>query len=129
MNFPQRLKRFMFGVLIGVLLSAFFFRDKLDLFTSWLPGNVVKTRVEDSYRYELKKTDCLLNCYSLSWDSLMVLVDDGDVDFGRSKRDEEPKEYQITHVDSGTEMRFAVRDSSVTLLTLGTPRRLDCDCN
>jgi len=129
MNFVQRLKRFMIGVSIGVLLSLFFFSDKMNVFTSWTPSNRVKARVLESYRVDATQSACLLDCHQLDWDSLMVLVESTDVEFGQSITKGDPKEYQLTNEDFAMDMRFAVRDSSVSLIELSKKSGPSCSCD
>lgn len=129
MNFFQRLKRYLFGVLIGLLLSVFFFKDKLGVLTSWLPENAVKTRIYDSYHKALPSTTCLLDCHDMTWDSLLLMLPEADVQFDKSQVRLEPKEYQLTLEEPEMTMRFAVADSSVYLLDIRKADGPDCNCS
>lgn len=128
MNFKQRLLRFMIGVTIGILVSLFMFKDKLNLFTSWLPANVVKKRLQDSYWDVSPRSTCLLDCIDMDLKEFKIYLLEGDVDFKGSVTEGETKEYQFVFSDSDLlrTARFAVRDSSAQLLELGTIKSCDC---
>lgn len=128
MNFRQRFLRFLIGVFIGFGLVYMFFNDKLNVLSDWTPKNRVKARITESYYVPNPKSDCLIDCVSSSWDSLMNDVKGFDVDFSRSKTKGETKEYHlITNEQAEGYFRFAVRDSSVWLVGLKTD--VDCECN
>lgn len=128
MNFRQRLLRYLIGVTIGLLVSLALFRDKLNLFTSWLPANKVKVRITDSYWSVSPEMTCKLECIGWSEERLKYEIPIGTVRFNESKTKQEPKEYQL-QFESSTRLesiRFAVRDSNATLMDMATLEPCDC---
>lgn len=128
MKFSQRLFRFLIGVTIGVLLSAYFFKDKSHLWTSWLPGNRVKERIVNSYWTVPPKSDCILNCLDLSVEVLKKEIEESDVDFKNSLTRKKPMEYQLVFSEHSIlrSVRFEVKDSSATILDLRAVKSCDC---
>jgi hypothetical protein len=128
MNFRQRLFRFLIGVTLGLLISVTLFREKLHLFTSWLPANKVKSRIQDSYWSVSPEMTCKLECIGWNVERLKHEIPIGTVRFNESKTKQEPKEYQL-QFESSTRLesiRFAVRDSSATLMEMATLEPCDC---
>jgi hypothetical protein len=128
MNFKQRLLRYMIGLSIGILISLFMFKDKLNLFTSWLPANVVKTRLQDSYWDVSPTSACFLECLEMDLTEFKTYLRSGDVDFKGSVTQGETKEYQFIFSDSELirSARFAVRDSSAEILNIVPIKKCDC---
>ncbi len=118
----------MIGVGIGVLLSAFFFKDKSHLWTSWFPGNRVIDRIEQSYWDVSPSDDCYLNCLNLDLKGLKSQLRSGDVSFSDSQTKGEEKEYQLVFTESEYlhAIRFAVKDSSARILKVDPI--MNCDC-
>ena len=118
----------MIGLTIGVLISLFMFRDKLNLFTSWLPANVVKTRLQDSYWNLSPTSTCFLECLDMDLKEFKTYLVSGDVDFKGSITQGETKEYQFIFTDSELlrSARFAVRDSSARIVDMLTIKSCDC---
>ncbi len=128
MNFRQRLSRFLIGVLIGVVLSGFFFKDKLGLLTSWLPGNRVIDRIQMSYWMMSEHEACLLACHKLDAASLKIALEEAKVDFGSSQTKDPIKEYAVSlyHEPEVLDMRFSLNDSTATLVQFNSPKHCDC---
>jgi hypothetical protein len=118
----------MIGVSIGILVSLVMFKDKLNLFTSWLPANVVKNRLQDSYWDVSPNSTCLLECLEMDMKEFKTYILQGEVDFKGSVTEGETKEYQFVFPDSDLlrTARFAVRDSSAQILELATIKSCDC---
>jgi hypothetical protein len=128
MNFKQRLSRFLIGVLIGVVLSGFFFKDKLGLLTSWLPGNRVIDRIQMSYWMMSDHEACLLDCHELDVETLKIALEDAKVDFGSSQTKPPVKEYAVSLFQDPDvlNMRFSLNDSTATLVQFHSPKLCDC---
>lgn len=118
----------MIGLGIGVILSAFFFKGKGHLWTSWLPGNRVVDRLEQSYWNVSPSADCYLECMSLDVEGLKDHLRAGDVDFSTSQTKGDAKEYQLVFTESEYlhAIRFGVKDSSATILKVDAIQNCDC---
>jgi hypothetical protein len=121
MTFFQRLKRYLGGVVLGVLLSILLFQDKSSLLTSWLPGNRVKTELLEWPWQQGEMTDCLLNCVHTSEDALKTAIDEGDVLFDESQVRILPKVY-VVETTLG-KASFEMQDSLIILKSIA-----DCYC-
>ncbi len=99
MTFFQRLKRFLFGVAIGVILTGVFFKDRLSVFTSWLPANVIKNNIKDSSVFLSDKADCQFAAYALTMSDVDELLEEGKVDFSESQTKIKPYSYTIYSED------------------------------
>ena len=128
MNFRQRFFRYLIGVGIGVILSAYFFQGKGHLWTSWLPGNRVKERIVSSYWDIGPKTHCQLKCLELDIPELKEELKKAEVDFKNSNTNQEPKEYRLVLSDHSklNFMTIAVKDSIAIIQTL--EGSIACDC-
>jgi hypothetical protein len=128
MNFSQRLFRYFIGVGIGVILSAFFFKDKSHLWTSWLPGNRVKERIVNSYWDVPEQVACELECLDMDVPLFKSYIQTADVDFKGSDTQGEKKTYQLIFSDSDTlrTSSIAVKDSVATILEIKS--NLTCHC-
>ena len=128
MNFKQRLLRYLIGFGIGIMISLFFFGDKLHLFTSWLPSNVVKSRLVDSYWDVSPRSTCLLACIEMDVPEFKSQIVSGEVDFKGSLTEGEQKEYELVFPESDLlrSARFAVKDSSARILDIRAVKNCDC---
>jgi hypothetical protein len=121
MNFFQRLKRYLFGVLLGIALSIFFFQDRTSLLTSWLPANRVKTMIIEIPWQNDSTQMCLLRCIKTNEADLKTAIDAGDVLFDESQVKSEPKTY-VVKTDLG-KSNFIIKDSLVVF-----DKHVGCDC-
>lgn len=118
----------MIGILIGVILSGFFFKDRLSLFTSWLPGNRLIDRLQQSVWLVSGHDSCVLQCHGLDVASLKDALEEAKVDFSNSQTHGQIKEYALSlyHAPEVLDMRFSVNDSIATLVQLKSD--LSCAC-
>jgi hypothetical protein len=91
-NFLRRLKFYGLGFGIGLIFVFFFFRNRG---CSWLPENRVKNTIlgkvlviEDSQMAKLKK-------HGLTEKDAVDFLNDGDVNFGSSKKQGNPQVYEV----------------------------------
>ncbi|MFT4661799.1 MAG: hypothetical protein ACI8XB_002080 [Patiriisocius sp.] len=128
MSFFQRFKRYLIGVAIGVVLSGVFFKERLSVFTSWLPENVIKNTLKDANLLISKKANCQLDAYQLEEKIVDEVLDNGDVDFSQSQVDVKPYEYIIITNDNKYNFRFKVeRDKNELLEIIGLKETTECD--
>ena len=128
MNFRQRLFKYLIGVGIGLLVSVMFFGDRMSLLTSWLPGNRVIDRLQETTWVSSPQSECLMDCMQLSADSLKLILEEANVDFGASETHEDPMRYVILFEENkpAQSLTFSVQDTLTQLISL---QGLDCDCN
>jgi hypothetical protein len=128
MNFKQRLVRYLMGIMIGIILSGFFFKDRLSLFTSWLPGNRIIDRLQQSSWLISGHDACVLSCHKLDVEKLKTALREAKVDFSNSQTHGPIKEYELSlfHAPNILDMRFSVNDSMASMIKLESA--LSCDC-
>jgi hypothetical protein len=112
MTFFQRLKRYMVGLGLGILLSIFFFQDRASLLTSWLPANRVKTAIIEMPWQQDSTLNCLLNCMETTEAAIKTAVDDGDVLFDESQVKVMPKRYVIA-TDEYNNLNLFIHDTVI----------------
>lgn len=128
MNFGQRLLRFLLGVLIGVILCGFFFKDKAHLFTSWLPGQRVKDRIIATEWTVAPTFTSIYACLTDgdAQDSFRQSIDEANVLFSESDTQVEPKIYQL-EMDDGMILRFEMtNDTLAQLQEIRLPKASPC---
>jgi hypothetical protein len=119
------------GFLLGLMLVVFFFNDRLSVLTSWLPNNRVLLRLQQTDAEYTPEALCELECFDLDTASVSRLKADGNVQFGNSKTQQEPKIYIVeSELDERTVlMTFEARDSTSILTKVVLPgEALYCDC-
>jgi len=131
MNFFQRFKRFMVGVLLGSILVFFFFSDRSELITAWMPNERVMKRLRETTLLIPDSVRCRLNCHQLDSTKVSGLLTDGDVSFANSFTRQEPKLYKVDFEQHEIPVRltFACTDSTsavVEVLSLEGLRPCDC---
>lgn len=88
----NRIKYYAFGFLIGLLFVFIFFQNRG---CSWLPENRVKNTILENVIVSSPEAIDFIKGQKLTTEDYILLLNDGDVKFGRSKRDGEPKIYFI----------------------------------
>ncbi len=91
-NFWRRLKYYGFGFLLGMIFLVFFFQNRG---CSWLPSNRVKNAVMDRLIVVSESTAADLKEKGISFDEVVQVLNDGDVDFGKSNKEGDDKVYLI----------------------------------
>lgn len=122
MNFFQRLKRYLFGVVLGIALSIFFFQDRTSLLTSWLPANRVKTMIIEMPWQQDSTLTCLLNCMQTTEEAIKKAVDKGEVLFDESQVKTMPKMY-VVETEEFNKLHINVSDSLIVFNEYQA-----CDC-
>lgn len=101
-SFLRRLKYYGIGFGIGCIFVFFFFRNRG---CSWTPGNRVKnsilSRVITSGELEWE----FIQSKGFTKEDILKVLDDGDVDFGESKKDGSTKVYAIDREFEGKGMQ------------------------
>lgn len=131
MTFFRRLRTFMIGVFMGLLLVVFFFNDRLNVLTDWLPGNRVLLRLQLTEAAYTPVALCQLGCLDLDTADVSLVKREGDVRFKYSDTRTEPKRYRVDHRfgDHLVRMTFDADDLSSTLTEVALPNAsMDCTC-
>jgi len=89
-SFKRRLKYYGIGFGFGLIFIFFFFQNRG---CSWLPSNRVKNAVLDRLLVVSDETQGFLDKKKISDDDLILVLNDGDVDFSKSSKDKKDKVY------------------------------------
>lgn len=117
-SFLYRLKFYGFGILLGVVLSIFFFQNRTTVLTSWLPGNRVKIAINEGQWTENTHLTCLLDCKQLDVDGLKKHISEAEVDFSASQTKGNPKVYQLNSEKIGQISVELTNDTIATVLSV-----------
>lgn len=117
MNFGNRLKYYMLGIGLGVIISYMFFGNRSC--GAWLPGNRIKAAILDFEWFSNDKIDCQLTNLQFSADSLVSFVENSSVNLNKSNTESDPRIYSLTQ--NNNELFFAVSftDSSAYVSSFG----------
>ena len=95
----------------------------------WLPNEQVRQFLGEPGLMGDERTRCLMACGVVTMADLRALLENGDIEYGRSDvRNEQGtgKFYRI--VATEREAEFVVTDSSTLVRSLVLPEAKDCDC-
>lgn len=123
MKFWQRLRVYLIGVGIGVVLSIIIFGGRG---CDWTPTNRVKKRVFSGEIYTSDSLYCQMECQERDSAAVYDFINEADVDFSLSETQSTPKVYHLSH--EGEVMKIALYDTTSTIQSwelAGQP----CDCN
>lgn len=123
MKLGRRIKYYMIGALIGGLLSFFIFNGRG---CAWLPGARVLNSIQTSKVIISEKDDCLLKCNNISADEIYQLIENGDVDFGKSET--ESKNYLISKDSLTLNIQIVSQDTTAIINSIQSKSN-SCDCN
>lgn len=119
----------MVGLFIGTLLALFFFGNRSC--SRWLPNEQVRRFLGESGLIGDERTRCLMLCGAVTMGDLRSLLEEGDIQYGRSDvRNEEGtgKFYRIEGENRSAE--FVVTDSTTVVRRVeGAFHPADCDCD
>jgi len=102
-NFLRRLKFYGFGFGIGIIFVFFFFQNRG---CTWLPSNRVKNTILGRVLVTSDKDKQLFKSKGITEDEVVQFLNDGDVDFGKSKKNGNPKVYSVTKEVNGKEVEL-----------------------
>lgn len=102
-NFLKRLKFYGIGFLIGLLFVFIFFQNRG---CTWLPSNRVKNTIIGRVIVVNEKDHQQLKKLGISDKRIIHFLNDGDVDFGESKKQGNPKVYSITREVNGKDVEL-----------------------
>lgn len=125
MKFINRLKYYAIGVGFGCLLVYFFFGNRSC--SGWLPGNRVKSAIFEFPLMESEHMSCLMQKVNFNYDSLALLIKDGEVNFSQSEVKTSPRVYQIANKDKVIKIAVDFQDSLVYLKNILGVSTDDCE--
>ena len=131
MTLFQRFKRYLFGVLLGLILVYFFFGDRGEVLTAWMPNERVLKRLRETKLILPDSVQCQLKCFQLDTTAVSTLLDEGDVLFAESDTQSEPKVYRVQFEQRTPplELTFSCTDSTSTVVDLSAMGAgSDCPC-
>ncbi len=91
-SLKRRLKYYGIGFGLGIIFVLFFFQNRG---CAWLPANRVKNAIMDRVIVVSDATQEKLDEKGLSVEDLIQVLNDGDVDFGASDKEDDSKVYVI----------------------------------
>ncbi len=127
MNFTQRLKRYLVGIFIGVLLSFFLFGNRNC--NSWLPGERVRYMINEQPLRFTDEVRCLVNCYGLPAGYVSTIALEGKPNYRKSEQREAPQRYLMEGGPGGKSSAMVeLRDTASLVISLSIPDAPPCDC-
>lgn len=125
----RRLSLYFFGFLIGIIFVLFYYSDKSESITGWMPEKRVLKRLRMTEKIISDSMQCVLDCQGLDSTDWKNLLKDGEVSFDEARH----KPYPIYSVNLKKEdYRFTYRFETVDTLSylIGIDRQppMHCDC-
>ena len=90
----RRLRYYGIGFGVGTIFVVFFFQNRG---CSWLPSNRVKNSILDRLIVVSDETDSILSKKGITTDDVVQVLNDGDVVFDKSEKDNDSKIYAINN--------------------------------
>ena len=120
MDLKRRFKLFGFGIVLGIILSFFFFEDRLGAFTDWMPGERIKLRLRSTYVGNSEEVDAMIKANNWPDTLARSFMWEGEVMLGESKTRSEPKVYILDYDLNGRPIKatFVATDSTAVLRVL-----------
>lgn len=128
MNFLNRLKYYLIGVGLGILMVMAIFKDRK--LTSWTPQNQILKEMTEKPIDVSEKTLCFFECGGISGENeIDSILSIADVDFKLSNvEDHDAREYLLKIEDhSIDEIRIVIFPDTIEIVSINLPGT-DCDC-
>lgn len=128
MNFLNRLKYYLVGVGLGILMVMVIFKDRK--FTSWTPQNRVLYDIKEKTLVISSKMSCLFECGNVkSNESIDEFLDTADVDFKASNvENRDFREYVLLFEDHLiSEVVVIISKDEIEIKSISLPK-VDCSC-
>lgn len=118
-KFSRRLKYYGIGFGLGLVFVFFFFKNRG---CTWLPENRVKNSIMSRILVVSEKSRKEFTNKGVNPDSIIYVLDDGDVDFGESDKEGDSKTYLISK--DGIDYSFYLPyESFISEVYLGSPNK------
>lgn len=109
MGFWKRLRVYIIGFGLGLLLTYMFFGDRAC--GGWLPGNRVKSSITEVQFLMTDNMSCRMEAANFTLDSLVNFIVESEVVFGKSDVKGNPKTYYLTDGNMGINFVLDTEDS------------------
>lgn len=128
MNFLKRLKFYLIGVGIGILMVMSIFKDRS--FTSWTPKNQIKAAISNKPIDYNDWLDCKLNCLNIDTIMLKNKILEGKINYNESDvEDQNNRTYIIELEDEGiNKVSIYISRDTLKFKEIDVSY-LDCDCD
>ncbi len=129
MNFLNRLKYYLIGVGLGILMVMAIFKDRK--LTSWTPQNQILKEMTEKPIVLSEKAVCSFTCVGISGENeIDSILSTADVDFKSSNvEDHDAREYLLKIEDhSIDEIRIVVFPEEIELVSVHI-QGTDCGCS
>lgn len=129
MNFGKRLRYYAIGLLMGLVVSFMFFKNRG---CAWLPGNRVMDAISSSFILRSDSIHCIMKCNSISDDDMYNMFYNGDVLFSESKVDIETEKVYVLQgerIESKTEFKIAFLIKDTISIITNIPNATACNCS
>ena len=131
MKFTRRLRLYLTGFLLGIILVILFFGERVKVLTACLPNNRVLESIAETYQGESEKAQCQMTCFEVDTAAINFSFGEGDVQFGMSETRSKPRIYVVDarYEDRLIRLSFENADSLSTLINIELPAdSRSCDC-
>ena len=132
MKFGKRLRLYLIGFGIGILFVIVVFNERLSLLTSWLPGQRVQDRLQQTEAIYTPRALCQLHCMGLDTSDVSTAKKTGDIRFRLSDTHSDPMVYILDAEIKNDNYRFtfdALDSSSVLTNAERLSRTINCSCD
>ncbi len=128
MHFLNRLKYYLIGVGLGILLVLAIFKDRK--LTNWTPENQVKKELTEKEMILPANLKCAFNCIGIqSIDSLKSFFETGDIDFHASDvSNHDERKYIIHFEDKNVETVVVKIFEEKYQVSSAVIPEMDCPC-
>lgn len=123
----RRLRIYLFGFILGIILVIFLYGDKYDIITGWTPEKRVLKRLKLTEKEVSDSMQCILDCYNFDDKEWETLYTEGDVNFAEARKKPYPY-YSVSIHNRLFNLRFLAKDSISVLVGFEGSEKLSCNC-
>jgi hypothetical protein len=125
----RRIRIYLFGFILGIIMVVFLYGDKYDTIVGWTPEKRVLKRLKLTEKIISDSMQCILECYHFNDEDWKLLYTVGDVNFTEART----KPFPIYSVDVTTNsnkfhLRFLAKDSLSVLIGFESQINQNCNC-
>lgn len=125
----RRLRLFLIGFAIGIIVVIFAYGDKASTMFDWTPESRVLKRIRLTEKVISDSMQCILDCNRFDENSWKLLYRNGDVNFAKARNKPFPIYTLSLKNDSLSPitLTFSAEDSLSVLIDFKGPKA-DCNC-